>query len=300
MDYYNILGVKKTASQEEIKDAYKKLIKKYHPDIYVGDKAFAQKKTSEINVAYDVLSNPEAKQEYDDSISPQYTYTSPKYEYTPPKYNNYNTNYGNTSNYNTYRNKYYNSQSNYTGPKDGSERDYSTYVNYERKYTNYHRSTTANSNYTVYSDPEGFSDKVEKKFYDLSPRNKVLVSLLVLLFYFVVVVIFLLQFLQTFNSNTNKLAQKNKNTLKDTTTSYYNSHSSSSTDSSTNSVIPKDSILRNYFTETQLKDLYNQYLENLQENPETQENDDLYLSFSEFIKMLEKYMTDVLNSNTIN
>ena len=68
MTYYEILGVKRNASSAEIKDAYKKLIKKYHPDLYNGDKDFAEKKAKEINVAYDVLSNEEKRKEYDAEV----------------------------------------------------------------------------------------------------------------------------------------------------------------------------------------------------------------------------------------
>ena len=51
MTHYEILGIRKTATSEEIKNAYKQLVKKYHPDVYPGDKTFAEKKTQEINEA---------------------------------------------------------------------------------------------------------------------------------------------------------------------------------------------------------------------------------------------------------
>lgn len=65
MNYYEILKVSKNASQEQIKSSYKTLVKKYHPDLYVGDKSFAEKKIKEINEAYEILSNAEKKAEYD-------------------------------------------------------------------------------------------------------------------------------------------------------------------------------------------------------------------------------------------
>ncbi len=65
MNYYEILEIKRDASQAEIRKRYKALIKKYHPDLYDGDKKFAEEKTMQINMAYDVLSVPELKEEYD-------------------------------------------------------------------------------------------------------------------------------------------------------------------------------------------------------------------------------------------
>ncbi len=64
IDYYKTLGVDKTASQDDIKKAYRKLARKYHPDVNPGDKE-AEKKFKEINEANEVLSNPENRTKYD-------------------------------------------------------------------------------------------------------------------------------------------------------------------------------------------------------------------------------------------
>ena len=64
MDYYETLGVAKTATGDEIKKAYRKLALKYHPDKNEGDKE-AEEKFKKISEAYAVLSDPEKKQQYD-------------------------------------------------------------------------------------------------------------------------------------------------------------------------------------------------------------------------------------------
>ena len=63
-DYYEVLGVSKTASEEEIKKAYRKLAKENHPDLHPGDKA-AEERFKEINEAYGVLSDKDKKARYD-------------------------------------------------------------------------------------------------------------------------------------------------------------------------------------------------------------------------------------------
>ncbi|HTQ29472.1 MAG TPA: DnaJ C-terminal domain-containing protein [Puia sp.] len=64
IDYYKILGVDKTASQEDIRKAYRKLARKFHPDLNPNDKE-ANKKFQQINEANEVLSDPDNRKKYD-------------------------------------------------------------------------------------------------------------------------------------------------------------------------------------------------------------------------------------------
>src|ERR1700680_3758781 len=63
-DYYEVLGVKREASEDEIKKAYRKLARQYHPDRNPGDKQ-AEGRFKEVQDAYDVLSDKQKREQYD-------------------------------------------------------------------------------------------------------------------------------------------------------------------------------------------------------------------------------------------
>jgi len=69
-NYYEILGVPKNASQEEIKKAYRRKMKDLHPDLHPNDKSL-EEQTKEVNEAYEILGNEEKRKQYDQTISMQ-------------------------------------------------------------------------------------------------------------------------------------------------------------------------------------------------------------------------------------
>jgi len=64
-DYYRVLGVSDTASQKDVKSAYRKLSRQYHPDTNSGDKG-AEERFKEVSAAYDVIGDAEKRKEYDE------------------------------------------------------------------------------------------------------------------------------------------------------------------------------------------------------------------------------------------
>ena len=67
MNYYQILGLQRDVSQEEIKKAYRRIAKQYHPDSNPGNRE-AEKKFKEASEAYEVLSNEEKRENYDHKL----------------------------------------------------------------------------------------------------------------------------------------------------------------------------------------------------------------------------------------
>lgn len=172
MNYYEILGVKTDATQTEIRQAYKKLIKKYHPDVYTGNKQKAEEISIQINEAYDVLSNVNSRREYDDMLNSE----NESSNYTD------STNYTSTSNSDQtdssayYNNEYYSNSNNYN--KD----NYNPY-----SYENYHRTQQNNENensfYSKFYDNhvKPAENYVSNKFDTMRLYQKILVFLLFIL-----------------------------------------------------------------------------------------------------------------------
>ena len=144
MNYYEVLEVKRDASQAEIRRHYKTLIKKYHPDLYEGDKKFAEEKTMQINMAYDVLSVPELKEEYDIELELEERKSSENNN--PIK----NTDESENEEYNDYMN-------------DRVFRDmYARYNYYKNDYIFHKKYSKNKSNYSTYHN--SYYDRMEREF----------------------------------------------------------------------------------------------------------------------------------------
>lgn len=273
MNHYEVLGIRKAATQKEIKSAYKKLVKKYHPDIYPGDKSYAELKIKEINNAYDVLSNPHLKQEYDESLSP-----NPIYSYTPPTYN---TTYTSQYSYNNYKkshttSSYYQNYANNNRTKT-SNQDYTNYAH--MRYTDYHRSKTPNSNYTNNSNND-FLDSVINKFSNLTSNTKLKIIFIVIIFYIVFVIINIFQLSSLLNNNQSKSNLNSSSKIEHSTDNQHTpsqKNSNEKTNTSSDSSQYNNSFnINDYFSDSQLKDVYEKHYK------------EQYSSFYEFKKAVSQ------------
>lgn len=268
MTHYEILGIKETATQEEIKLAYKELIKKYHPDLNQGNTEYAERKSKEINIAYDVLSNSQSRKEYDLELHPETTtsYDYSNYSYTPPKYNNsYNSTYN--SYYEQYKQKYSNDYSN-------------TYNNYKK---------TASSDYDSGRKYNDYSNNAK------NPPNPLLYDKLkylsiIVIIYFALMAITITQFNNLFDNNkindretiisTNKKDKTNSHLQNESTSNTTLSNSSENTNTLRNDLLPKNAQnfnINDYFSDEYLYQIYVQnYLYKFE-------------NFSEFKKYAEYY-----------
>lgn len=147
-DYYEILGVQKTATGDEIKKAYRNLAFKYHPDRNAGNKE-AEERFKQITEAYDVLGDEKKRHEYD------------RYGFQDNSYADYGRSYQNGYNSSTYENSVYQTEeafwdwfNNNTG-NQSNNRQY-----YQSSYSNYKR----NKNYTKFDITINFLLKIFQIF----------------------------------------------------------------------------------------------------------------------------------------
>lgn len=260
MNHYDTLGVSKTASQEDIKNAYKNLVKKYHPDIYPGDKSFAEKKIKEINVAYEILSIPETRKEYDIEINPEYT--APSYNYTPPKYNS-------PSSY-SYENYYRN--------KNDSD-----FGDYYKRYTDYHRSKTPNSNYNQGNDFHNtFSNNIINSVDKMSLFNKIMI-LFVILFIYAIICILTISKFNAFNSG-----EETGTILNSKKTSESNNISNITNSSIIDTTSEENEFdINDYFTENEIRQVYNEYVKS---------SEDTTITYAEFKQAISDYILLYMNN----
>ena len=287
MNHYEVLGIKKTATQNEIREAYKKLVKKYHPDLYQGDKTFAEKKTQSINAAYEVLSDPELRKKYDDEITPNinnnyYSNTNNSTSATNSQYN-YNTNYQN-SRYNTSTSAY-----SYENYKKNNYTQYSSYDDfYQRRYSNYHRSKVPNSNYTNYSS---FHNKSVFESIFKTTKQQIFAVIIIFLIYFVTLFSNINNYKSSYqNTYTNNVTinQKSSTNNKNNTNTDNNNNNSNKKNSNTTDDFYtnyEDFDINDYYTDSELQSIYESYYY------------ETFGSFDEFKDALSKYVYYYLYKN---
>jgi len=178
MNYYEILGVKRNASNDELKKAYKQLVKKYHPDLYPGDKSFAEQKTKDINIAYETLVDSSKRAAYDAEVFP----VQNSYSYTPPKYD-------------TAPNDYYRRQYE-ENIRNSYQREYN-YNDYVAAYRAAKRKAAAQNAAKYRSD--NYSNALYKKFNTMKSTTKIFFIILIVILYGILMIENL------FNSNYSKL-----------------------------------------------------------------------------------------------
>ena len=260
MNYYEILEVKRDASPQEIRKRYKALIKKYHPDLYVGDKKFAEDKTMQINLAYDVLSVPELREEYDLELELE--------EEKNRRASNSSDNYNNTDNNDSdTTNEYDSDYMNDPVFRNMYER-YNLYKNnyiFHKKYSKQGPYGTNSGYRNTYADKveeefdrhvkkaEGY---VEKKIQVLKLKQKILLAIIALLIVIMVIILSIYRIL----------------TLSSGSKYYYNNPKTS--EQKEYNVKPDDTNDNKSFLMRFIEGLYNSYVQDVISENEPDEPED--------------------------
>lgn len=166
MNYYELLNVKETASNSEIKKSYKALVKKYHPDVYDGNKSFAENKIKELNQAYEILSDQVSRAEYDRILNSVR-------EETSKIYTNYNSDSTNINDYDDY----------YEKQKEELEKRYNEMYNYDyykRYTTNYYGVDKSSDNYNIKHEDSSTIGKAKSTVHNFVSHTQTKTLLIIL------------------------------------------------------------------------------------------------------------------------
>lgn len=274
MNYYDILNVDKNATKKEIKSSYKILVKKYHPDVYTGDKSFAEKKIKEINSAYDILSDDKLRKEYDASLSGGYEFDeSAVYDEEPVRYTkkeSYEDFYKSTNNdidpetfnpksndlendvYENYK-KVYNDFVN----KNSKTSSY-TYTGAKENYTDYYRASAYRKpSYSSNPNPEKAETVIEKKIY---ASSKTYLFFIFILFYLIITIL-LLSDLKTLSNPKDNSDDTHTNYVDDSYVAYPDYYENTIKNNSTsNTDYEPYYIIGDYqYSLSELRSCYNEY-----------------------------------------